>query len=66
MKLDASGNWLWGRRSGNGSGASARAVAVNAAHDSAVAGTSGAGALNLGTGALTCLGTCALVARLGP
>jgi hypothetical protein len=67
MKLDGSGNWIWGLRAGGSGGAAGHQIAVNAAHDTAVAGSTGAGSVAFSTGALSCGGgTCALVAKLGP
>ena len=67
MKLDGSGNWIWGLRAGESGGAGAHQIAVNSSHYSAVAGSAGAGNMSIGSDALTCgTGMCALVAELGP
>jgi hypothetical protein len=66
LKLDPSGAYLWGRRAGDGAGASASQISVNAGHASAIAGSARNGAIDLGTGPLSCIGMCAMVAALGP
>jgi hypothetical protein len=66
VKIDSAGNCLWARRSGDSSGASAYQVAVNAGHTAAIAGMARTGSVDLGTGALSCNGVCALAATVGP
>jgi hypothetical protein len=66
IKLDPTGNYVWGRRAGDGASASAQQISVNAAHASAIAGSTRNGSINLGTGGLPCSGMCGMVAEFGP